>query len=322
MNDPDPTRERSPDLRALADIRLVRVEDGPGRGQRLLIARNAAGVAFEVAVDRGFDIAALSLDQVEIGFHSSAQMRWPPPPPDSDNGRGILRSFDGFLVTCGLDYYGPPGPGRVQHGEIWAAQARLIGYGLDDGMLWCEGVVRQAALHGRVLELRRRITLDLHGLTLCLRDRVTNCGFVESPHALLYHANLGWPLLDRGAAMIGPGDIPARFAAVSPVPTAGRPEIVDHHAPVPDPDGMVRVGLHDPRLRGGMGLALHYAAAQLPSLLVWRSYRSGDFALGIEPGTNMPRQDGERLISDRLEAGEARDFALDMVLLRGAFLGM
>lgn len=311
-------RALTPDLRALADIRLVRVEDGPGRGQRLLIARNAAGVGFEVAVDRGFDIAALSLDQVELGWHSPAQMRWPPAPPESDGGLGFLRSFDGVLVTCGLDYYGPPRPGHPQHGEIWAAQARLTGYGLDEaGELWCEGVVRQAMVYGTVLERTRRITLDLRGLTLHIRDRVTNQGFVRSPHALLYHVNFGWPLLDCGTQLTGFGDFAARFAQVPPVPGAETPEIVDHLAPAPDAQGTVRVGLHNPGLGAGVGVALHYPAAQLPSLLVWRSYRSGNFALGIEPGTHLPRIEDGALVSDHLEPGEGRDYALDLLLSRG-----
>lgn len=46
-------QEKTPDFRGVADIRLVTMEDGPGRGQRLLIARNASGVSFEIAVDRG-----------------------------------------------------------------------------------------------------------------------------------------------------------------------------------------------------------------------------------------------------------------------------
>jgi len=216
-------RELTPDLRALADIRLLRLEDGPGRGQRLLVARNAAGVGFEVAVDRGFDLAALSLDQIELGWHSPNQMRWPPPPPDGEGGFGFLRSFDGLLVTCGLDYCGPPRPGHPQHGQIWSAQGRLTGYGLDDGVLCCEGVLRQAAVYGHVLELHRRITLDLGRLTLRIRDRVTNQGFVRSPHARLYHVNFGWPLLDRDTRLTGFGDFAGHFAQVPPFPAPRRP---------------------------------------------------------------------------------------------------
>ena len=62
-------RKRSSDLRAIADVRLVAIEDGPGRGQRLLLARNAAGIAFEIAVDRGFDLSSLSIRGINIGWH-------------------------------------------------------------------------------------------------------------------------------------------------------------------------------------------------------------------------------------------------------------
>lgn len=68
-------QRRTADLRSVADIRLTSLEDGPGRGQRLLIARNAHGVAFEVAVDKGFDIAGLSFRGTNIGWHSPC--RWP-----------------------------------------------------------------------------------------------------------------------------------------------------------------------------------------------------------------------------------------------------
>ena len=168
-----------------------------------------------------------------------------------------------------------------------------------------------------MLERTRRITLDLRGLTLRIRDRVTNCGFVRSPHALLYHVNFGWPLLDLTTQLTGFGAFAQSFAQVPPVPGAETPEIVDHLSPVPDAQGMVRVGLHNPSLGAGLGVSLHYPAAQLPSLLVWRSYRSGNFALGIEPGTPLPRFEDGQLITDHLEPAESRDYALDLVMARG-----
>ncbi|UXN76060.1 aldose 1-epimerase family protein (plasmid) [Devosia sp. A8/3-2] len=53
-------RRRTVDGRGVADIRMLQVEDGPGRGQRLLVVRNAAGIGFEIAVDRGFDISSVT----------------------------------------------------------------------------------------------------------------------------------------------------------------------------------------------------------------------------------------------------------------------
>lgn len=324
-----PLLARTPDLRALADFRLVRLEDGPGRGQRLLIGRNAAGVGFEVAVDRGFDVCALSFGQVQLGWHSQNQLRFPPAAPDSENGYGFLRNFDGFLVTCGLDYYGPPRDAEgdtvvsphlarrrlYQHGEIAAAPGRLVGYGIDPvtGELWCEGVSRQSAVFGNVLERHRRITLGLDGLTLSINDRVTNLGFNSTPHALLYHINFGYPLLDAATVLTGAfGDYAGKFAELPPTPSPEVREIVDHLMLPGDAAGMLRLGLRNPALAGGHGVELAYRQAQLPSLLVWRSYQSGVFALGIEPGTRLPSVTDGRLDADLLAPRQAADYQIDI----------
>lgn len=338
LSDPD-LAARTPDLRALADIRLFRLEDGPGRGQRVLIARNAAGVGFEVAVDRGFDLAALSLGQVQLGWHSQNQMRYPPAPPASENGYGFLRNFDGFLVTCGLDYWGPPrraagdlavSPHRPerdfsQHGEIATAQARLVGYGLDAeaGLIWCEGVVRQAGVFGDVLELSRRIELPVLGHTVAIRDRVSNRGFNPAPHALLYHFNFGYPLLDAATELTGAfGTFAATFAARPPAPRPELNETVDNLRLPPDAEGDLRIGLRNPRLAGpgfrGLGVELAYRQAALPHLVVWRSYQSGVFALGIEPGTAAPRIEDGRLVGETLPPRSSRDYAVAITLQPGA----
>ena len=329
FRDPD-LAAKSPDLRALADLRLFRLEDGPGRGQRVLIGRNAAGIGFEVAVDRGFDVSALSLGGLQLGWHSQNQMRFPAQLASSENGFGFLRNFDGFLVTCGLDYYGAPrraagdtsvSPHRPerdfpQHGEVSTLQARLTGYGVDAeaGMLWCEGIVRQSGVFGDVLERHRRIELPVDGRTLTLTDRVTNCGFNPAPHALLYHFNFGYPLLDSSTELTGAfGDFAARFAALPPAPRPDTREIVDHLTLPPDPNGDLRVGLINPAL-GGVGVELAYRQASLPDLLVWRSFQSGVFALGIEPGTTLPRVEDGRLVGDSLPPRTSRDYAVAITI--------
>ncbi len=319
---------KSPDLRALAELRLVRLEDGPGRGQRLLIGRNAAGIGFEVAVDRGFDLSALSVNGLQLGWHSQNQMRFPPQLASSENGYGFLRNFDGFLVSCGLDYYGAPrraagdttvSPHRPerdfpQHGELSTLQAHLAGYGVDAdaGILWCEGVVRQSGVFGDVLERHRRIELPLGGRTVSISDRVTNCGFNPAPHALLYHFNFGYPLLDATTELTGAfGDFAARFAALPPAPRPETREIVDHLTLPPDAKGDLVVGLRNPALgSGGVGVELAYRQAELPDLLVWRSYQSGVFALGIEPGTPLPRVEDGRLVGDSLPPRGSRSYGV------------
>ena len=65
-------------------------------------------------------------------------------------------------------------------------------------------------------------------------------------------------------------------------------------------------------------MELVYPQRQLPSLLVWRSYQSGVFALGIEPGTTLPTIESDRLVTGTLGARSSAEYAIDIVLSRGA----
>jgi Domain of unknown function (DUF4432) len=302
---PESLRRYTPDLRSVAEIRLVTLENGPGRGQRLLIARNAAGLAFEVAVDRAFDLCALTYRGINLGWRSPTQLPASPFPHDLDDGLGILRNFDGLIVTCGLDHYGEPAEGPAQHfiypirrriqyplhGRISAQAATLIGYGLDESAaatLWCEGEVRQAAVFGEVLVLRRRIELDLFGRQIRQSDVVLNQGFRPTRHGLLYHINLGYPLLDRDVELIGGfGRLKETFRSAPPVPDDHAEELFDQIEPEADGEGMVMVGMRNPTLLAGVSLRVRFSKAQLPQVGLWRCWQSGLYAMGIEPCSGL-----------------------------------
>lgn len=320
--DPAHHARRSPDLRGLGEVRLLTVGDGPGRGQRLLAFRNAAGLALEVALDRGMDIASLAWRGVNLGWHSPNGLPWPVHPHGSENGLGFLRNFDGFLATCGLDHYGLPTEtdaahfvyphrSRVEHplhGRVSALPARLGGYGMDHGagapVLWCEGVVRQSAVFGEVLTLRRRIEMGLFDNGLRLVDEVVNDGFRPTPHAMLYHFNLGYPMLDD-AVEIG-GDVGADFAAAfRRDPPVAAEDAVERFDAVPPGTGRFTVSLHNPCLLGGTTFAMAFDRDTLPGFGVWRAWQSGIYALGLEPSTgNAP--------AAVLAAGERRRYAVDI----------
>jgi hypothetical protein len=309
-------RRRSPLLRGLAETRLVRVEDGPGAGGRLLQVRTPSALALDVALDRGGDVLRLAWRGVELGWHSAAGAPAPWPPLEDDRGLGFLRGFDGFLVTCGLDHHGVPAqsdaaafryPSRERcvhplHGRIMAARAELLRREVDweAGRVEIRTVARQASVFGEVLELDRRLSVALHEPRLAIDDVVTNRGFRPTRHGLLYHVNLGHPLLGEGSRLVGEG-----WALRDRLDGGAAPE--DDHVEVVEvgPSPPMGIGLENPAM--GVRLTLRYGAEALPVTALWRAFQSGVFALGLEPQTDLAAD-------PPLRSGEARRYALEVEL--------
>lgn len=330
-------RRKTVDYRGLGEVRLLRLEDGAGRGQRLLMLRNAAGLTLEVAVDRGFDLAALTWRGLNLGWNGPNGPAWPSRAPEADGGLAMLRGFDGFLVTCGLDHYGLPTKGPADHflyphrttvdyplhGRIGAAMAKLHGYGIvtdtDDPFLWCEAEVSQSTLGGELLVLTRRIEMPLFDAAIALTDRVENRGWRPTRHGMLYHINFGFPLLDEGTILAG--DFDDRFiAAFDQAPPVASPDVVETFDIVPsmaDAAGITRLQVRNPTLGGGVEAGIEYLASALPGLGVWRSYQSGIYALGIEPHSGLPADSLNYHgpgTPHFLEPGDTRDFGARFTL--------
>ena len=63
---------------------------------------------------------------------------------------------------------------------------------------------RSADSHGMVAVGRYLWSADRAGNNIEIIDTVTNHGFDLTPHMLLYHINLGWPLVDEGSRLVAP----------------------------------------------------------------------------------------------------------------------
>ena len=306
-------RAQTGSLAQVAGIQLVSLEDGPGRGVRILQADNADGLSFRVAIDRGFDLVSASYRGIPIGWQSPVGVQRPGlHHPELDGGVGFLRAFSGLLVTCGLDHYGSGEEGSSahfnypyrqktvypMHGRIGHVPGRLVGHGIDEaqGLIWCEGVVTQASVFGEVLELHRRIEAPLGGSEVHVRDTVTNRGFRPTPHAILYHYNFGYPMLSAESEFLAPvrevqwmphepkaQDVGYRYQAP---PRDDFVEQVYLHDMASNETGQTTAALINEELRDGMAVSLTYDKGQLPTLLQWQCLQSGLYALGIEPGTN------------------------------------
>ena len=331
------------DLAAAGGVRSVVLEDGVGRGIRVLEFRTGGGLRFDVLVDRAMDIGLAEFDDVSVGWRSATDFRHPGLHEVNDeDGLSWLRSMSGLLVSAGLDhtlfggevpseqYHYPPRQTvrHGLHGRIANIPARLTGYGERwDGapgeeqrcVLWAEGEVRQAANFGEHLVLRRRIEADLGGTEIRLSDTVTNAGFDQTPHMFLYHINVGWPLLAEGARFEAPvaetlwrsDSVAAQGAShlVLPGPQPGFVEQVYEHVIKPDNDGRSRVRLANDEL--GKAFELDYDPAAFPAFFEWLNLREGAYAVGLEPSTHhvagdaAARADGSMIW---LGAGDSRRY--------------
>lgn len=329
-----PTGKTAADVgfsRQIMGADLVVRGDGWERGVRCVQLQNDR-IAIEVVVDRGLDIAGARIRQVPIGWRSATEIV--APWFVENYGFGTHRSFfGGLLKTCGLDHIGMPAkkdvPAGVQaagaypmHGRISGAPARLGSYGIrpcGEGMeAFVEGSVTQVAVFDEHLTLDRRISIAYGSSVIRVSDTVTNHSYHDSLLAVLYHVNVGWPVLAPGASLLTPsrrvrGD--ETFADIT----------------VPRPDGQSRTWLFEPDGKGAAGIAnphvdteqsaglrLAWDARALPSMVLWKMDRiAGNHVLALEPSTILPAasRGGEQF--PVIRPRESISLGLDIELLHG-----
>jgi hypothetical protein len=329
-------------LEQVAGVRLVTLGDGVERGVRLLEFRTGTGFEFDVVVDRAFDIGRCEHRGRALAWISRTGFAgpWYYEP----EGLGFFRSFGGgFLTTCGLDhalfmaedtaehYHYPPKQTESfgLHGRVSNRPARLAGYGErwdgDECVLYAEGEVLQAAVFGEQLLLRRTVEARVGESHLTVRDEVVNAGHDVTPHMLLYHVNVGWPVVDEGSRLLVPatrieprGDHSVEGYDVISAPAAGYVEQVFEHGIAAEADGRIPVAVVNNRL--GLGAYEIFRRDQLPHHFVWRMLGEGTYVVGIEPCTNRTagrldaRARGELI---ELEPGESRAYELELGALVG-----
>jgi hypothetical protein len=325
-----------------AGVRLVTAGDGVERGIRFLEFRTGTGFVFDVIVDRAFDIGRCEMNGTPMAWISPAGI--PGPWFSEPEGLGWFRSFPGGMVsTAGLDHTLIGGEDSAEHfnqphlktkemyglmGRVWTLPARLLGYGErwegDECVLWAEGEVQQAAVFAENLTLRRRIEARVGGSSFHISDVVTNSGHTRTTHMLLYHCNVGFPIVDEGSQLLVPGvGVPTDTDPAGDYRRLGAPipnltERCFEHDCFTEPDGTVPVGIINPRI--GLGVYQLFNKGQLPHQTTWRMLGEDLYVVAIEASTNRDagrwdaRERGELMW---LDPGEQRHYELEMGALVG-----
>lgn len=336
--------KRVGDISQLGGVRVAELLDGLERGVRIAEVNTGSGLFYTVLLDRGMDIAWTTYKGVSIGWRSATQNL--SPFLFEPEGFGWLRGFHGGLMnTCGLSYAGAPCRdtstlvhrlneedlglhGRASYlpaGNVYADGA----WQGDEYFMWVQGKVREAIVFGEKLVLSRKIWSRLGEKVIHIEDQVTNEGFMESPFMILYHINIGYPLLDDGSRLLLPvtQTIPRdhwaedgkeewdRFHA----PQKGYFEKVYLHHPKTLEDGFGASLLLNEKL--GLGVYVKFDTRELPYFTEWKMMGEGEYVVGMEPGNCFPlgrkreREEG-RLVT--LKPGETRKITLEIGIVEGS----
>lgn len=296
-----------------------RLVGGRGDGMRLLEISNGKGLELTVSLDRAADISRLRYKGINMSYFSPCG--YVAPAYYESKGSGWLKSFTaGFLTTCGLEAVGSPctdeGEEFPLHGSIANTPAEQTYWFEENGELVVRAVVKDEVIFARKLRLNRELRISLQKNEFVICDTIENTGDTRQPFEILYHMNMGYPLLDEDSV------IDVLSAEVTPRDTHAAEDIENWmHMIKPEPGYVERcyyhkfagqagkAAIYQPKLK--QGLEILFDARQLDGFVEWKMMGVRDYVLGLECGNCYP--DGRDVMRQKgmlkfLESGEKKTY--------------
>ncbi len=288
----------------MVTLRRVTIAEGRAKGVGVIEVATPDGLQVDILPDSGLDIGQVRYRGVNVSFIS--KNGYDSPAAIAPYETEFLNTFPGgMLYTCGLRSTG----GAHRDGDEWhplhgrchSLMAEQVCAQLEGEEVVIRGTVRETALFGHCLELKRTIRIPIYGSSITVSDELTNLTHREEEYALLYHCNFGYPLISEKAHV----ELPEARKTTPRTPFAatglGRETTFD--APVPNEEE--RVFFHEEMehkaalVNGSLGIRMELTWSEsLPILAHWRSMASGDYVCGLEPtncyimGRRFERENG------------------------------
>jgi len=331
-------QQKTGDISQLGEINYYEMLDGVKRGVRAIDIKSPCGLDFTVLPDRGMDISRFTYRSIPIAWRSAT--RETSPVYYENRGAEWLKTFYGGLITtCGLTTMGLP---SVDEGEELGLHGRISNIAADrvlaDGCwegdrykMWVQGRVREAGVFGNKLELSRKITTWMDEPGIIVEDTVENIGSQPSPIMMLYHVNIGYPVVDEGAelleaeASVTPRDDEAKDGYKDfnkfTTPVRGFKEKVYFHDISADPEGNCNAAIVNEGFGNGTGIGIwmRFNKDNLPVMLQWKNMGMGEYVCGIEPGNGTAggrKAEREKGTLKFIEPGESQRFRLEFKVLK------
>ena len=184
---------RISNFQQVASLRRYTITTGRGKGLDVIDCDNGK-IRFLLNVTKALDVMQIYHEGQNVSFLSK----------NAFTAREIpfLNRFEGgMLYTCGVDNAGNR-EGYMQHGTYHETNAEILTATCDERGILVEAEIRMSALFGKNLVMRRKIFTALGEETLHLEDTLVNEAYTDSEYVLLYHINVGYPMLDEGAKLL------------------------------------------------------------------------------------------------------------------------
>ena len=312
----------------ISGVEEHRLVGGKGDGMRLFEITNGKGLEMTVSPDRNGDISRLRFQGINMSYLS----------PCGDVGPAYyyptesnwLKSFTaGYLTTGGLQAVGSPcvdeGEVLPLHGSIANQPAEHAYWEEDEKEIRIHTTTKDEVIFGRKLTLRRTIAVSKEENRFSIEDEIENTGDQTEPLEILYHMNMGYPLLDEDSVITIPSAevLPRDDHAAEDIanwmhmekPQAGYQERCYYHK---FPDGKGFASIWQPKLN--IGLEISFDAKELDGFVEWKMMGVRDYVLGLECGNCYP--DGRDVMRRTgmlkfLKPGEKKRYRVDVALKQG-----
>lgn len=323
------------DFNMASGYRQYTLDEGKAKDVQVCELSNGTGLRFEILKTRGMDLGRCYYKEMPISY-CSYQGDVHPSYYEAYHD-GWLRSFaGGLLVTGGLTSMGAPlsenGESLPLHGRISNIPAESFHventWQGNEQVIVAKGSVRESKALCYNIVLTRVITMKAGVNTFQIHDEIYNEGFEDQEQMMLYHFNIGYPLLDEDSKLycntkeIIPRDRIAQQRDepydTYVKPTNHYPDVVYYHDLEEDQHGKCHVVFVNKTLE--LGIALSFDKAVLDQFTQWKFTGKGNYVAGIEPGNarvngrDVERKEGRLKI---LKAQESIAYDIEVSILDG-----
>ena len=288
----------------IASLRRYTFTEGRERGLSVIDCDNGK-IRFLLNASKALDIMQVYHKGMNVSFLSKNAF--------TEREIPFGKRFEGGMVyTCGLDSAGGGRPDFEMHGTFHNLTPEITRAECGEDGITVEATIRDTALFGKNLVMKRKVFSAIGSDTLTLEDRLFNMGTKDEEYCLLYHTNVGYPMLDEGARI--EADV-VNVEARSEFAISTKDKMFDITADVPNqPEACFYLTFKEPKIsvvnpKVNKRLTVSYSGDTLPYFVEWKSMGSGDYAIGLEPSTTSL---GNKFKYTTLKVGESVRFFLSI----------